>query len=244
MTTDDAHVIQTVVKAFRIVEALRTLERAGVTELATRLGYSKSSVYKHLDTLYRVGYVNKADSKYSLSLRFFDLGNEVRRRQTLFEIAKPYVDNLARTTGESVALAVPERDEVVNVYCAHGGGSKALEEGERRPMVESTAGKAILAFSSPLGTDTLCADISVEIDDELRTELGRVRDQRLAIDRSSTEQGVNAVAVPIRNADDRALGAICVCGSAASLSGKRLEEDIAGLLVSSSKGVEVELLKR
>ncbi|MFC4550018.1 MULTISPECIES: IclR family transcriptional regulator [Halorussus] len=235
--------IQSTTTTFGIVEALKELGEAGVTEIAEVAGTSKSATYKHLDTLRRLGYVQKDDGHYELGLRFFELGNGVRERNELYRIARPPVDNLAATTGETVFLVVEENGDAVCIYEARPGNeARATASGGRRePLVESIAGRALLAYR-PESDVRECVPDDYDGDQvrTLRSELRHIRDRHLAIERSGSEDGRNSVAVPIRNADDYSVGALVVSGSAASLSGKRLEEDITGLVVSTAKSIEVD----
>lgn len=240
MATEPDYPIRTTAKAFRVIEGLRDLRRAGVTELADHLDLSKSSVYKHLDTLRRLNYVIKDGERYRLGLRFFELGNTLREGNDLYRTAKSHMYNLAMTTGETVSLAVEESGEVVYIYSIHAASTDDITEGTRVPLATDAAGKAILAYKPAAERDALIT-ASEWLDESLRSELRTIRDHRLAIERGTEEDGRNHVAIPIRDAHDYPLGALIVSGSAASLSGKRLEEDITGLVVSAAKSIEVEL---
>lgn len=240
MDTETQYPIRTTAKAFQVIEGLMHLRKAGVTELAEYLDLSKSSVYKHLDTLRRLNYVVKEEREYRLGLRFFELGNSLREGNKLYTIAKPYINNLAMTTGETVSLAVEEFKEVVYLYSAHAAPTDEIKEGTRVPLATDPAGKVILSYKPASERDTLIST-SEWLDESLLSDLRTIRDQRMAIERSNDNDGENQVAVPIRDAQDYPLGALTVSGSAASLSGKRLEEDITGLVVSTAKSIEVEL---
>jgi DNA-binding IclR family transcriptional regulator len=65
--TDEMYQVKTVLKAFQILETVQELERAGVSDIASKLDMSKSSVYKHLNTLESVGYVLKEDGHIGLA---------------------------------------------------------------------------------------------------------------------------------------------------------------------------------
>jgi DNA-binding IclR family transcriptional regulator len=75
---------------------------------------------------------------------------------------------------------------------------------------------------------------------DLRAELRSVADRGLAYDRGEYFEGMRGVAAPIR-ADDGVVAAVEVLGPGERLSGKRLEEDLPGLVLSAAKSVELEL---
>lgn len=246
--TDRQPSIGTVGTSFEVIEGLHELGGAGVTELAQHLGKSKSSVYKHLNSLLELGYVTKQDGTYRLGLAFLRLGHGVREANELYAAARGPVDNLAQTTGETVSLFVEEHGDAVCLYQAGALSDEiAVEESERVPLDSIAAGKAILAGRS--------AAEAVELLDrrdqdgrrafsDLRSELGSVRERQVLVDRSPDESDYNTVAAPIRDEREYAVGAIAVSGPATSLTGKHLEEDVPGLLISTAKNVEVALASR
>lgn len=100
--------IQSVQTTLRIVEALKELNGAGVTEVAEHLDLPKSSVHNYLSTLQQEGYVVKKRQMYHVGLRFLESGAFARHRQQIYEIAKSEVADLAEETGELVNLATIE----------------------------------------------------------------------------------------------------------------------------------------
>lgn len=244
--TDRQPSIGTVGTSFEIIEGLNELGGAGVTELAQHLGKSKSSVYKHLNSLLELGYVTKESGCYRLGMAFFCLGHDVRGANRLYGAARDAVDNLAQTTGETVSLIVEEHGDAV---CLYQAGTQAddvemIGESERVPLDSITAGKAILSGrSTPEAIELLDRTHrdGQRAYSELRSDLGSVRERQVLIERSPGESNRNAVAAPIHDGDEYAVGAIMVCGPTSSLSGKHLEEDVSGLLISTTKNIEVTL---
>lgn len=229
---------------FEVVEALLELDEAGVTAVADRLDLSKGSAYNHLATLEQLGYAVRRDGRYRLSLRFLDLGTRIRNSEDVFRGARSAVDQLAHASGEVASLVVEEAGEAVFAYRAGDGGTSHLREGSRVPLHACAAGKAILA-NRPGATDRL-ADApaptaeTITDPDAFSRELQTVRDQGLAFDRGELFADRRAVAAPVVTDDDRAVGAIAVSGSADRMSGKRLEEDMPGLVLSTANKVEID----
>lgn len=251
MTDDPRYPVKATRTTFHILEALASRKTAGVTELATELGLSKSAVHNHLATLEHLGYVVKRDSEYGLGLRFLKMGERARETFGFHETAKPEVDNLAKTTGEVVTLHVLEQGRDVCVSRAHDGAadSAIVVPGERRPIHSTAPGKAILAHSPRdrvsriLDRHGLPAEAENTLTDreQLRAELQRIRDEGVAFAREEHADGLQSVAAPIRVEEGQQVAAVAVTGSTDRLSGKRLEEDVTGLVVSTAKAIEVEL---
>ncbi|NEU55550.1 IclR family transcriptional regulator [Halorussus sp. MSC15.2] len=232
---------------FEVVEALATLDGAGVTEVAERLDLSKGSAYNHLATLEELGYAVNRDGRYRLSLRFLDLGARIRDADGAYRVARSAVDQLAHSSGETASLVVEEAGEAVFVYRAGDDGTTHLREGSRVPLHASAAGKAILANGPPEADGERLGDDAEAPTDETITErnafareLQTVRDQGLAFDRGELFADRRAVAAPIVTDDGRAVGAVAVSGPADRMSGKRLEEDMPGLVLSTANKVAVD----
>lgn len=267
MSVPRDHHVKSIIKLFRIVEALDRQGAVGVTKLARETGLAKSSVYKYLSTLEHIGYVTKSGTTYSLSFRWFQLGRQVRSRNDVFRIAQYELDQLARRIGETVFLVVEERGDAVYLYQTSERETPVgpVNEGGRIPAPISVGGKAILSHRPIDAVETLLADQDLEDSaEQLLAELRTLRNQRMVIERESPWRGafsagafqghrhvighgepyqsLHSIAVPVRNSEGYAIAAIEVSGSESTLHGRRLEEEIPGLLVDASKSIESALL--
>ncbi|MFC4543210.1 IclR family transcriptional regulator [Halosolutus amylolyticus] len=248
MGDQDGVSVQATATTVAIIEELRDRDRAGVTELATALDLSKSAVHNHLSTLVSLGYVRRADGAYGLTHQFLRLGLGIRERSAVYRAAKSDLRTLAQTTGETVNLVVPEADHGVYLYRV-GDGDHPIPEGGQVALHASAAGKSILAFRDHEAVDAFVDDHGLPALTErtvtdpatLRSQLRSIRDQRVAFDRGEQTPDWQCVASPIV-VDGDPIGAISVSGPADRMQGKRLEEDATGLVVSTAKAIELELL--
>lgn len=264
-----SHHVKSIYKCFQIVEALGEHESMGVTELSRETGVAKSSVYKYLDTLHHLGFVTKNETSYSLSLRWYQVGRGVRERRSVFRVAQTELNRLARQTGETVSLVVEENGDAVYLSQVSEREQPVgpVDEGDRIPAPVSVGGKAILSYRPIDELEALLAEQDVtEGVDQLISELQTLRNQRMVIERESQQSGsfsagsfmghrhvvghgepyqnLHSVAVPVRDGDNYAIAALEVSGSKESLYGRRLEDEIARILVSASKSIETVLLSR
>ncbi|MFD1511902.1 IclR family transcriptional regulator [Halomarina rubra] len=233
---DGQYTVQGVVTAFRVVEAVHNLDGAGTTELADQLDLSKGAVHKHLKTLEQLGYLVRRDDAYHVGLRFLNLGLDARRRSDLYSVARSSVETLAGNAGERAFLVVAEAEEAVVLYSVDEGSYDAGgTEGKRLPLQTSVPGRAILAHRPDLQSD--------DITSEQKSALRQIRDQGYALG-TEPSLGVSSrcIAAPIVDLEDRAVAALCVIGTSGSLSGKRFEEDVTGLVFSEAKTIEAHLL--
>jgi DNA-binding IclR family transcriptional regulator len=58
-----------------VIDQIKTLNGARLSEISRELDISKSSVHNHLSTLRSYGYVTKEGETYHLSLKFFMSGS-------------------------------------------------------------------------------------------------------------------------------------------------------------------------
>ncbi|MWG34529.1 IclR family transcriptional regulator [Halomarina oriensis] len=233
----------------RIVAALSSRTDAGVTELATELDLSKGSVHNHLTTLERLGVVVAEDGRYRLGLRLLDVGMQVRDGMELYQTARSPLAELASSTNESTALVVAEHGDAVYAdVCDAARNDRRVRLGTRLPLHTTAAGKAVLAqysldeVEAYVETDGLQRRTNRTITDaaSLRDELRTITDRRLAYDRGEAFTGMRAVAAPVR-LPDHPPAAISVLGPGERFSGKRLEEDLPGLVISAANQIELTL---
>lgn len=214
------------------------------------VGISKSATYKHVQTLTRLGYLVRRDDEYHLSLRFLVLGRQARERLPL-DIAESVVSSLAETAGHVTNFIARENDHGVYAFRVEpeGGADTAQSTGESAPLHATAGGKAILAHLDgedrrgivestdlPKYTKKTIAD-----PEELEAELQSIRDRRVAFDREEFTEGFQCVASPVLDSDGSPVGAVSVTGNIQHMSGKRLEEDVVGLVISAAKNIETEV---
>lgn len=251
--TEHAYRVSTTETSFRIVEAVRDDPGTGVSQLARDLDLSKGAVHKHLRTLADLGYLVREDDGYYLSSRFLSLGVRARKRLPL-GIIRPVVRDLTDTTGHVTNFIAHENDRGVYTLRVEPTEDVAndIAEGDVAPLHATAGGKAILAFlsdeerSDVLDSSGLTAYTDKTITDrrELERELRSVRDRRVAFDREEFREGHQCVASPVIGRDGEPVGAVSVTGSDYHMSGKRLEEDVTGLVTSAAKSIENDLLSR
>ncbi len=216
---------------------------AGVTELASQLGMHKSTVYKHLSTLERIGFVIHDEEGYHLGSQLLQLGEATKRQHGLTNRVRPVVGQLAETTEEFVGFAVEYDHELYDVYTARG---RLARQGADPPVTVrhlhcSAPGKAILAqFSRNRLTEYLDAvelspmtQRTITDRDSLESSLERIVERDIAFDREEQFEGIHSVAVPYTDESLPLNGAIYVLGPADRMTGKRFEEDLPGMLHSA-----------
>ena len=247
----DARTVAATEMSFRIIEALRRKEKAGVSELAHELDMPKSTTHKHLTTLRSIGYVVKDDDIYRLSLRFHGLGTAARSHFELVDLARKPLEKLAETTERSTNLMIFEHGYGYHALRITPPGADPLpfHEGERLPLHATAGGKAILAYLPEekrrriLNHHELTAftDNTVTDRDELTEELQNVHDNRRAYDNGEYREGMQCIASPITNENNGVVGAVSVTVQLGEMTNQRLESDIGTILGSTTFSIQARL---
>lgn len=215
--------ISAVETTFDIVEVLKNMQSAGVSEIATEVSIPVSTTYMHLNTLRHRGYVVKSGTDYRLSLRFLEHGGAVRQQMDFFSVVQDEVNQAAYLTGEIIGFGIEELGKRVILYRSEGGGAVGdqIPIGEHTHLHWTSLGKAILAHlpeqrvdeileqhGLPRGTAYTITDRA-----ELDAELTAIRENGYAIDDSERRRGIRGIAVPIKNANKAIVGSIGLAGT-------------------------------
>lgn len=254
MARESTQSVQATVNSFQILEQLAAAEGpAGVTEIADAVGLSKGVVYTHLNTLIDLGYVKKHEQKYLASFGALELAADIRRRIPKFRTIRHNVENLARVTGEVATLFVEEDGLGVCVYAAMGSEPWMPDyaNGSRTPLHVNAPGKAILASLDRARVDEIIEEHgltrltkeTVTIPETLENELETIRESGVSFCREEQYTDVIEAGTSISLGPRAPAAAIGVCGPSERLSGRYLEEDITGQVISTAKSIEIDLTR-
>ena len=147
--TPERKVDSTLSKGLSILELLTTSSKGkGVTELSKELGLTKSNTFRLLQTLTTLGYVKHGDDKlYAATLKTWQVGRASVENLNLRDLAAPEMSFLAKETGETIYLAIPENFSVI--YVDKIDSQKPIRSwnaiGGSAPLHCVGTGKAILA---------------------------------------------------------------------------------------------------
>jgi DNA-binding IclR family transcriptional regulator len=228
--------IQSVRRAALLLRAFGTgVPELGVSELGRRLNLHKSTVSRLLATLESEGLLERAPGteKYRLGPEIARLAGHAVHFGDVREVARPFLVELAQVTRETANLAVLDGDEVNNVDQVSGPHLVRVGNwvGRRTPLHCVANGKALLAFLPKGELERLTAGPlavftphTVTRPSALRASLAQVRQQGYATALGEIEEGLNAVAAPIWDADGAVSAAISVSGPAYRVTPERVPE--------------------
>ncbi len=237
--------------SIRILEGIIELDgEAGITELATHLSVAKSTIFKHLNTLERNGFVVKQGDQYRIGLRALEFGGYAQRYDGVYDTAHPEVRQLAEESGELANLMFEEGGKGVYVYTAQGDKAVDIDtQTGRRVYLHSTGlGKAILATLS----DTRVREIiemhglpkatehTITDEGELFDELDQIRSEGIAYDREESVEGMACIARPLSVPTERP-AAISITGPVSRIQTGDTEERIRTILDQAGNVIELNL---
>ena len=149
-TTDISNHVKSVLKAFSILEELDLAGESSIGELSLRLSMDKATVHRLASTLKYAGYVsqNMDNRKYSNSFKLLAMGNRVMERTGIKRIARPYLEELSKQTGETVNLGIKAGDRIIYIDKIESKSTikVGLDIGTSLPIHCTGVGKAYLPF--------------------------------------------------------------------------------------------------
>ncbi|WP_416841408.1 IclR family transcriptional regulator [Haloferax sp. DFSO52] len=243
--------LRSVELSFGIIERLRGSGNMSLADLTAETDLAKSTIHSHLTTLTNLGYVVKTDNTYRLSLRFLELGEEVRNLQPEYRTLVEHVEALAVRFEERAQFIVEEEGKGVYIYRKTGSRAVMTDSGVGKhiPLHSTSAGKAILAHMPRERVKEIIDQHGLEpvtehtITDEktLFEELDQIRERGYAFNREENLAGLNAVGVHVKDADGDVLGALSVSGPSFRLKGSQLESEIPDYMLGLANEIELNL---
>lgn len=242
--------IKTAVRVFRIIETVRELEGATLTELSRAVDIPKSTLHAYLSTLEELEYVDRVDEEYDLSVKYLDLGVYARNRFEVLSESEQVLNQLAKDSREVAWLSIETRGKVVFIAAERDTQSIRMDAhlGKYAYMHCSAAGKAILSalpehrvqeiidqHGLPARTEYTITDV-----DELLAELDRVRERGYAISDQEMTEGIYAISAPIV-VEGEVLGSITVAGPANRINWSAREEEIVRLVRGASDEIALNI---
>lgn len=225
MGDEELEGLRSVNRALRALELIAEAGELGVTELGRRLGVHKATASRLAATLARRGLIERdpVSDGYRLGFGLIRLAGAAMAGLDLVSSARPVLEELAGQTQETVTLGVLSGDEVVSIDQVTGTRSIVSVSwvGKRTSLHTTSTGKVLLAGMSEAELDRRMAagleratPRTVTDPEELRAQLAEVRRRGWAQTLEELEEGLNAVAAPVRRADGEVVGALSVSGPA------------------------------
>jgi DNA-binding IclR family transcriptional regulator len=214
--------VRSVGSALDVLDCFAWSAELGVTEIATRLGCSKSTAHRFLTTLTEKRLVERIPSsgRYRLGLHLYELGQLAVSRFDLRAAALPVLEQLRATTNQTVHASVADGADVLYVerFETWQGRPFSSRVGRRMPVHCTSSGKVLAAWDEAVVAARLAAGLPRRtprtITDPARflAELEEVRRRGYAVNVEEAEVGLSSVSAPVVSPNGRVLAAISVAG--------------------------------
>jgi DNA-binding IclR family transcriptional regulator len=221
------HSIQVVERMMRLVDALAASSQpVALKHLAAATQLHPSTAHRILNVMVSARVAERVEpGAYRLGMRLLELGNLVKSRISVRELALPQMRALHETTGETVNLCIRQGDEIVYVERAAGNRSmmRVVQlDGSRAPLHITAAGKLFLfddgaaelaAYAKRTGLRSYTRN-SLTTLAALKRQLEQIAKDGNARDDEEAEIGVRCIAAPIRDDSAKMIAGLSVSAPA------------------------------
>ncbi|MGH6956748.1 MAG: IclR family transcriptional regulator [Caulobacteraceae bacterium] len=221
-------------RAFAVLEVLAgSPEPMRLSAVALRLGLQKSTSHRILQTLVGLGYVEQVQETgcYAAGLRLWELGEGIATAHPVKRAAAGFMQDLHRTTGETVSLTILSGDDVLYLdkIISPRPVRFTTRVGSRVPAVLTSGGKAILAYAAD-GAE-IAGRSAGNLGGRRRTTVENVLEELEEVRRngyatSSFNPGIVSFAAPVMSRDGQAAAALSVSAPTERLSAAKRREVI------------------
>lgn len=222
----------------------------GMTEMAERLSVSPSALYRIVQTLQDMGYLNRVErNQYELGARVLNDGFAYLSSRDIVEIALPHLNALRDSTSLSCHLSIREQTESLYIYRAFAPQRLTVNipVGTRLPCHSTALGRILL---TALDADAVAQLYQhVRLDDypppaprtllELQDTLAEDRERGWVLHRSDYS---TAIATGIRNHAGQVVAAINLSGPEVALAADGAEQRYLTLLRKCADDIAAELV--
>ncbi len=218
----DAAGLELIAKVDAVVGVLESRGEASAAEIAERTGEPLSSVYRLLQSLTGVGWVDRGWRRgtYRLGLLMLTIGGQLEDKLDVRECALPSLRRLVQTTGTTGFLCVRRDTRAVCVERLEGQAvrSLAMQLGSSLPLFAGAAPRAILAFLPPaeqrssLRVSRLPGDPPRPDAAAIQADIEQVRHDGFSVSDGDVTPGIAALGAPVFNHRGELAAAISMSG--------------------------------
>ena len=215
--------VEAVQRAIAILDELAEARgELGTNEIARRTGINVSTISRILATLASGGLVDHIPStgRYRLGAGVVRLANAAGL--DLRSLARPHLEELGRSIGETVTLSVPGEHEAFTLDFVQSQLTvRSVAEVGRISVAHATAaGKVFLAYGGKLAEGPLRSFTGRTITERsvLEAELASIRDRGWAQAVGEREDDMNAIAAPVFDRAGKLVAILGVQGPAVRFS--------------------------
>ncbi len=246
----ESNPLNTLEKSIQILTLIAESPKLQVAEIARRLGLPRSTAYRYIAALRSHHLVEEAldGPGYRLGTKILELAATMSRRPVR-DVAIPYLERIARETGETTILCgLRERQGAcLEKFDGHHALRVSYEIGDTYPLHTSATGKAILAYLNPderrsivKGGLAKLTETTITDPNELDREMAKIRTDGFSESSGEAIAGTRGIAAPIFSIAGRVVASIGA--SVPRLRGEgELRQRLINLLVQAAQDITKEI---
>jgi IclR family KDG regulon transcriptional repressor len=232
-TGRDRSVVDVGKKMFMVLEALTKDPRnpPSLEEITHSVGFAKTTVYRFLNTMKKIGYVDQVSPSgaYVLSEKFFELSRPAVPYQYLMPLAKPWLEQLRLRTGGTVSLGILDQGSLLYLAVIESQDPYryAMKPGDYFYAHATAMGKCLLAYLSHEEVDDVIRTRglprltrnTITTGTQLFDELAKVKNDGFSINVEENAEGVTCVGAPIWGPEGKPSAALSISGPSVRMDG-------------------------
>jgi DNA-binding IclR family transcriptional regulator len=239
----------------RGLRILQLFDRArpvlSAAEMARALQIPRSTAFRLVQTLEHLGYLERENDGYRIGAGVLRLGFEYIASLELTDLARPLIERLRDDTGYSAQIVIRDGRDVVVVLKAAAAltFTSSVNVGTRLPAHATILGRVLLCETDDRTLAALyhgsslpkASPRSPKTLSELRKLLREDRARGFALSESFFEQGVSAVAAPVRNGSGAIVAAISITVQQPTLEPRELRERLVKQVLRTAAALSHQL---
>jgi DNA-binding IclR family transcriptional regulator len=237
-------------KGLDILEFLsESREPQSLQQIGDGVGRTKGEIFRMVSVLAERGYIERteADDRFIVTDRLFRLGMNRPSNRSLLEIALPFMNAFADSTGYACHLAVPSGTQIAVIArvesTSHIGFTVRI--GYRQPLVLTGSGHCLLSFMSARRRHRVYEELRREdpwIDlDALTQTLDGFRAAGAVKRPSGTAEGVIDLSCPIVDSHEGGAVAALTCPYLRTRQTPKEPEEILAALAEAARRISETL---
>ena len=217
MGNDDLN--KTLVNGFKILECFNEQNTAlTYQEISKMVNLSSSSVWRLLQTLEHLGYVEKIanENKYKLSFKSLNFAKVILNSNEIRITSFQYLKELSEKINVNTNLAVLMNEKAFLISRVNSFADPFFHVGTYLPLYCSSLGKLFLAFQSEERREELIKKLelkkltpnTITDKEELKEDLELIRFRGFSIDNEEYVNNTKCLSVPIRDSSGEVVAGV------------------------------------
>jgi DNA-binding IclR family transcriptional regulator len=229
----------------------RTHKVLTAAEMSRALAIPRSTAFRIAQTLEFLGFLERDGERYRIGPAVLRLGFEYIASLEVAELARPVIERLREETDLAAQLVIRDGRDVVVVLKSSPPATFAsnVTVGTRLPAHATILGRVLLGDADEGALRALYPEASLPQTSPhsprtlaaLKALIEADRERGYAVSESFFEQGISAVAAPVRDGRGQIVAAVSVTAQRPSFEPKALRERLIAQVLAAATGLSHQL---